>query len=224
MAERSDALGPPAKLYPVSEYDLVMPDVEDIIDTVRVELLGLKGVEGGGTGGGNPGVFDATVQFAINGVSWPLRLMYDVSFISAWPCSDGPHLLFFDYIHERIKVDEIVHVSHWSGLYRELNGTNGGRSARSTPRPLEGNPVKGGLHRHDNDEDDDLEKVLVVEAFGVRDNEVLARAWCAHWGLSAIVADVRKTCMACAVREAYAATVTVVILVEGQGDEEEGME
>lgn len=224
MAERSEALGPEAKLYPVNEYDLVLPDTEDLVDTVRVELLGLKPVlENGATGGrGAPVLFDATVQFAINGASWPLRLMYDVSFISAWPCSDGPHLLFFDYVFSRIKVDEIVNVSHWSGLYKDLNG--GGKSARSTPRPLEGNTVKGaGFDARENNEDDedDSEKVLVVEAFGVRDNEVLARAWCAHWGLSAVVADVRRTCLACAVREAYAAAVTVVILVEGQGEQED---
>jgi hypothetical protein len=219
MAERSDALGPPAKLYPVNEYDLIIPDAEDIVDTVRIELLGLKTVQDGvSNGGGAPALFDATLQFAINGVSWPLRLMYDVSFITAWPCSDGPHLLFFDYIHERIRVDEIVHVSHWSGLYRD---TTNGKSARSTPRPLEGNPVRGPQGRTKEEEDDD-EKVLVVEAFGVRDNEVLARAWCAHWGLSAVVADIRRTCLACVVREAYAATMTVVILVEGQGEEEEG--
>jgi hypothetical protein len=39
----------------------------------------------------------------------------------------------------------------------------------------------------------DEDRVLVVEAFGVPDNEVLARAWCAHWGLSAVVADLGRT-------------------------------
>lgn len=39
-------------------------------------------------------------------------------------------------------------------------------------RLFEGNLVKGGLYCYDNDEDDDFEKVLVVEVFGVRDNEV----------------------------------------------------
>jgi hypothetical protein len=57
--------------------------------------------------------------------------------------------------------------------------------------------------------------VLVVEALGVSDNEVFARAWCAHHGHSAIVANVKETCMACAIREAYAACVSVVILTEG---------
>ena len=80
--------------------------------------------------------------------------------------------------------------------------------------------VAGGKGFPNNEGDE--EKVLVVEAFGVADNEVLARAWCAHWGLNAIVADVGKTCMSCAIREAYAATITVVILVEdrvGEGYE-----
>jgi hypothetical protein len=78
-------------------------------------------------------------------------------------------------------------------------------------------PLNGFLHTGAPEEDEnDDEKVLVVEAFGVRDNEVLARAWCSHWGLNAVVADIRRTCMACAIREAYAATLTVVILVEGQ--------
>jgi hypothetical protein len=56
------------------------------------------------------------------------------------------------------------------------------------------NRLQGHVFDHGaNEEEDDDEKVLVVEAFGVRDNEVLARAWCSHWGLSAIVADVQKT-------------------------------
>lgn len=58
-------------------------------------------------------------------------------------------------------------------------------------------------------------KVLVIEALGVSDNEVFARAWCANHGHSAVVANIKETCMACAIREAYAACVSVVILTEG---------
>ena len=57
--------------------------------------------------------------------------------------------------------------------------------------------------------------VLAIEALGVSDNEVFARAWCAHHGHSAIVANIKETCMSCAIREAYAACVSVVILTEG---------
>ena len=53
------------------------------------------------------------------------------------------------------------------------------------------------------------------------DNEVFARAWCAQYGVSAIVANVAETCVACAVREAYAACVSVVILTEGGAVKEE---
>lgn len=198
MSERSEPLGPPAEKYPVSDYRLPKPcDNEDdmIYDAVRVELLQLKNtatVTTHDTGKSHsPRTFDASIQFAIDGVSWPLRLMYDVSFLSAWPCSDGPHPLFFDYAYMQIPVDEIVKIRDWGGLY-----------LRDDEKQRMGN--------------DEEEKVLVVEAMGVKDNEVLARAWCAHWGLCAIVADVRRTCVACAIREAYAATLTVVILVEGQ--------
>ncbi|CAM1510416.1 Fc.00g007510.m01.CDS01 [Cosmosporella sp. VM-42] len=222
MGERSDPLGPAAEVFPIHEYKLATPALDDPVDTVRVELLSLKGTdrpdETTMTVGG-PRLFDATVQFAIDGVSWPLRLMYDVSFISAWPCSDGPHPLFFDYVYESIKVDTIVGVRDWGGLY----GGPAANSVRSSPGPA---MMREGRREHlmhgfyamgpPEEEEDDDEKVLVVEAFGVRDNEVLARAWCSHWGLSAVVADVRRTCMACAIREAYAATLTVVILVEGQ--------
>ena len=59
------------------------------------------------------------------------------------------------------------------------------------------------------------ESILVVEAYGVEDNEVLARAWASHIGFSAVVANGRETCLACAVRMAYAASVHMVILGEG---------
>ena len=197
MAERSDALGPHSEAYPVHEYNLVMPEVDEVVDTVRIELLGLKPADGsvGEAKTMGPRLFDATVQFAIDGVSWPLRLMYDVTFVSAWPCSGGPHPLFFDYVYRSVKVDEIVDIRDWGRLY---GGQGGPHSARSSPAPgsLRHRDRHGGHlleYPYEDDEEDDEEKVLVVEAFGVRDNEVLARAWCSHWGLGAIVADVRKT-------------------------------
>ena len=53
--------------------------------------------------------------------------------------------------------------------------------------------------------------ILVVQAFGPSDNEVLARAWAAHIGFSAIVARSGETCVACAVRMAFAASVWMVV-------------
>ncbi|KAJ2905147.1 hypothetical protein MKZ38_006224 [Zalerion maritima] len=174
-----------------------------------------------------PKTFDASILFAIDTESWPLRLAHDVSFITAFPCQDGPHPLWFDYTHVVVRADEVVGVRDWGGISGGGGGIGGSAPAISygAGRPGSsgnwggrlGERTYGGKKLPENT--DDPEKVLVVEAFGVADNEVLARAWCAHWGLSAIVADVRTTCMACAVREAYAATLTVVILVDDSGRE-----
>lgn len=186
MSEDSDPLGPPAKIYPVEEYELHSPDTEDTMDTVRMELLGLTPVSDRKTSG--PTVFDASIQFAIDGSSWPLLLMHDVSFINAWPCSDGPHPLYFDYVFKTVKADEILGIHDWgrSDSAMGLNGAN--PSVVSVP----GGGSRAGTKVRIK-EDDDADRVLVIEAFGARDNEVLARAWCAHWGLCAIVADLTKT-------------------------------
>ncbi|KUJ08572.1 uncharacterized protein LY89DRAFT_725027 [Mollisia scopiformis] len=215
MTERSDPLGPPSHSYPVSEYQLLLPDREpsDFIDTVRIEKLALKPVSVSSApeneqykDTGRPLTYDAAVQFAIDGRSWPLRLSYDVSFIAACPCAGaGPHPLFFDYVYQAVKVDQILTIKDWGGLNSGNSLSTRGNSPSATS---EG--------REREAEEEDSEKVLVVECFGVEDNEVLARAWCSHWGLSAVVADVERTCMSCAVREAYAGCVNVVVLIEGR--------
>ncbi|KAI0194652.1 hypothetical protein EV127DRAFT_477938 [Xylaria flabelliformis] len=222
MSERCDPLGPAAEVYPVKEYDLIPLDSDDVVDTVRIEMLNLKLLADVQETG--PAWFDASIQFAISGVSWPLRLSYDVWFIHAWPCSDGPHPLFFDYVHRKVRVDEVVEIKDWvkpASLSLNGSGSLKDRSGLSTPVGGSGSnsqQPQQHINKHMSQEDDDAEKVLVIEAFGVKDNEVLARAWCSHWGLSAVVADIGKTCIACAIREAYAATLTVVILIEEQPD------
>lgn len=216
MTERSDPLGPPTNLFPINDYDLVGPDVDDIVDEVRIELLTTKPCLDR-MGDPGPKWFDAAIQFAINGVSWPLRLTYDVSFISAWPCTQGPHPLFYDYTFLAVKADEVISIRDWASLYGtrsrvDLNarrarseslsdedeqstlGSPAGEGSSKGPMPA----LNGIRHVNEKGNDSDSEKedeeqVLVIEAFGVPDNEVLARAWCAHWGLSAIVADTGKT-------------------------------
>ncbi|KAI5863423.1 hypothetical protein GGS23DRAFT_532570 [Durotheca rogersii] len=206
MSERSNPLGPPSRVYPVKDYKLLIPDTDDIVDTIRIELVNLKTLTDKQDSG--PQWFDASIQFAIDGVSWPLHLTFDVSFINAWPCTDGPHPLFFDFVFTAVQVDEVVKILDWG----KLNGNT------KEPGP-ESSPVGGSKPaKSAQPGEDDDEKVLVIKAFGTKDNEVLARAWCSHWGLNAVVADIGKTCMACAVREAYAATLTVLILVDDQSE------
>lgn len=191
MEERSDPLGPPSEMYPVDEYvlpsksDLAVPTV-----TARVELLMLREVAMQ-TPTPGPKLFDATVQVAVDGLSWPLRLAYDVSFVSAWPCSDGPHPLFFDYVYKLVSLEQLLGIKNWGGLYAKSGSL---QSARSTPLPFshgangfDGRTASGRIHQQQEEE------VLVIGAFGVPDHEVLARAWCAHWGLSALVADANTT-------------------------------
>jgi hypothetical protein len=183
MSERSDPLGPPSEVYPVGEYALVSPDTDDFVDTIRIELLILKSLPDRQDMG--PKWFDASIQFAIDGISWPLRLTYDVSFINAWPCTDGPHPLFFDYVYTPVKADDVVNIRHW--------GSPGGNQGGSSVRSANSTPVGGSGPTKSTALDEDAERVLVVECFGVLDNEVLARAWCSHWGLSAVVADISNT-------------------------------
>jgi hypothetical protein len=196
MEERSAPLGPAAECYPAGEYLLDLPDSEDIVDTVRIEMLGLRAAattvaaDEPLTG---PRTFDATVQFAIDGVSWPMRLMYDVWFVSAWPCSNGPHPVFFDYVYRRIRVDDITSIRDWGGLYSDQPNKQHRQPQVQNLLPT----AAAAADYEDGDEELDPERVLVVEAFGVPDNEVLARAWCSHWGLSAIVADTRRTWYVC---------------------------
>jgi hypothetical protein len=189
MLIRSDPLGPPSAQYPVSEYELPLPRTYEYIDIVRIEKLELRPVPSSGSevkDSSKPLTYDAAVQFAINGRSWPLRLSYDVSFISSYPCSYGPHPLFFDYVYKIVRVDEILAIRDWGGLNGD--GGNIGATVSADARASQGTGLE-----ITEDEDNAKEKVLVVEAFGVNDNEVLARAWCSHWGLSAIVADVERT-------------------------------
>jgi hypothetical protein len=185
MMERSDPLGPPSDRYPIDEYQLLHPDAEDFLNTVRIEKLALKPASSSPDNQAKIPTYDAAVQFAIDGRSWPLRLSYDVSFISACPCSRGPHPLFFDYIYKAVKVEEILTIKHWGEP--DANASIRATSSTGAGTP---SPGKGGQEEEDSNES---EKVLVVEAFGVSDNEVLARAWCSHWGLSAVVADIEKT-------------------------------
>jgi len=188
MTVRSDPLGPPSDKYPIVEYTLTLPDADDVVDTVRIEKLALKTAVSPSTTPSpgrieKPQTFDAAVQFAIDGRSWPLRLSYDVSFISAHPCAYGPHPLFFDYVYKAVKVDDILTIRDWGGF-------NGNASVGATSSSGGKNDGKdAGVSK---EELDAREKVLAVEAFGVADNEVLARAWCSHWGLSAVVADMER--------------------------------
>jgi len=95
MDVRTNPLGPPDSSYPVDDYELPMPDTEEVTDLIRVEKLSFVPAKEQPTStrqvAGAPLVFDAAIYFACGGESWPMRLRYDVDFINAFPCHQGPH-------------------------------------------------------------------------------------------------------------------------------------
>lgn len=127
-------------------------------------------------------------------------------------------VLFYDFKYKAMKIDEgLVDLHDWGRL--------SGRKSR--PSSSRSSPSKKALALTTANEPANLQidNVLAIEALGVSDNEVFARAWCAHHGHSAIVANIKETCMACAIREAYAACVSVVIFTEGgkETEKDEGV-
>ncbi|RKF76355.1 putative vtc domain-containing protein [Golovinomyces cichoracearum] len=223
MNERSLPLGPVAAQYPIKDYVLIKPNTsqDNITDTIRIEELVLLPISSSSYDERIvPQTFDASIQFAVNGSSWPLMLKYDVSFISACSCKNGPHPVFYDYEHQILRIEEILVISNWAeqsggSMNYKLRSSRGSILDRITSENTAHESTvlssTSGISRNTGLYD---EEVLVIESYGVVDNEVLARAWCSHWGLSALVADIRKTCMACAIREAYACCLNVLILID----------
>lgn len=186
-------------------------------------------------------LYDSAVVFAVAGESRPLRLRYDVDFVASFPCQGGPHPLFWDYRFRVVRVEDGLRnrdVGEWFDRNRDPSAPfladpyyqNGSRSMPASPHhrvparrsmSAGGGSMIVGRERERRGESPtepafkSLEEVLVIEAYGVSDNEVFARAWCAQYGFDALVANIKDTCIACAIREAYAACLSVVILTEG---------
>ena len=153
IAGRSDPLGTLANSYPVNNFRVVLPDCNNIVDNVRVQKLALMTYN-------DPRKYRSTnmvehkvaIHFTLDGSSYPMHLRYDVLFIAAAACWAGPHVLSYDYEFKAVRVDDLLEKI-------EEAGTAGERK------------VADSLAARDDD------TVLVIEAFGVADNAVLARAW-----------------------------------------------
>lgn len=124
-------------------------------------------------------------------------------------------MLFYDFNYRAINIDGgLVDIKDWGRESGRISRPGSSRSSPSKASTALTTSVTEDAHMQ-------VKKVLAIEALGVSDNEVFARAWCAHHGHSAIVANIKETCMACAIREAYAACISVVIFTEGGKTEEE---
>jgi hypothetical protein len=65
----------------------------------------------------------------------------------------------------------------------------------------------------ENLNEDNKKEILVLDARGKRDLELLARAWCSERGLHAIIGREWRTCLSCCIREARGLGVGVVIRI-----------
>jgi len=200
---RSDPLGPAADYYPVSNFSFPRLESEPIT-TIRFRRLEFKRRDNVQ----NP-VYDSCVIFAITGSDphrIPVRLRYNVSFVAAPSCNSGPHVLCNEYAYQTAPVDQIWRLNFWGGCC-------------VCPLDRKGPKCK---HRAKYSKLFDEESVMVIRAFGSAMNDVFARAWCSYMGLSAVIAESKKTCVACAIRNAYAACIAVIIMIDGKDREVTG--
>lgn len=104
MDVRTNPLGPIDDSYPVGDYEVPLPDTEEVTDYIRVEKLSFEPVASSNRSGSGPLIFTAAISFACGGESWPMSLKYNVDFIHAFPCHQGPHgkthlwILFFFFL------------------------------------------------------------------------------------------------------------------------------
>jgi hypothetical protein len=61
--------------------------------------------------------------------------------------------------------------------------------------------------------DNNHKTVLIIDARGKADAQLLARAWCAEKGYHALVGRVGRTCLACCIREARGLGINIVIRI-----------
>jgi hypothetical protein len=237
--------------FRIRDFDLPLPPEPDSSeDIIRIQKLAFRETndEKAKAHKGSRS-YDAAVVFAFAETNMPIRLKYDVDFIYAASCDMGPHPLWNGYRTHTVRVeDELIHLPGW-GL--DSGKSPIGRRALA----LRETSIVRRLRQEDEYYSSDYERdwddhegyhnspgrrlalppatsssecgqeTLIVEACGVSDNEVFARAWCSYWGVHAVIANSRETCIACAVREARAAGVDAVILTEGgrEGEHDQGV-
>ncbi|TEY70409.1 hypothetical protein BOTCAL_0104g00200 [Botryotinia calthae] len=194
MRVRSDPLGPPDPgdpVYPVSEFVLPKLDlVSPPIDNIRIEKLAFEvakpnqQLDGGSPKrsseiGKRPPTYDACVVFARKGQSHWLRLAHDVSFITTYPCSNGPHPLFFDYVYKIARMNQLLDIHNWAGVGGDNLNEDLHLGWAPEPEELgvkgsweEGYDWKGAKWSlKELMEGVDKDTILVIEAWGVEDNE-----------------------------------------------------
>lgn len=125
-------------------------------------------------------------------------LSHLVQFTSAFPCTP-PHLSAVgEYRNDKGPDDRVeltpAHPLHMSYQYRQLHVTELLDSAFALNDSANGT-------------------VIVVDARGDCNLQLLARAWCSSQGVNALIARAWVTCISCAIREARGLNLTVLIRI-----------
>ncbi|KAK6526686.1 hypothetical protein TWF281_009889 [Arthrobotrys megalospora] len=128
-----------------------------------------------------------------------ILLKYESSFIASYPCHPlnpaGP-LELNTLLLKSSLTRTTAHPIHRSYKFTVVDAT--------------GLPEHSPVRRSECESKDYF--VTVINAKGVgQDLYVYAKAWCSRWGVDAVVSRSSRTCLSCAIREAYAIAVDVVI-------------
>ena len=136
----------------------------------------------------------AHLRFLIGGHKCYRPLRYNVDFVGACVCHNGPHPLHKKYLYKTIKAKKLIRLNAW-----------GHANVDDEYEPDCDTLPESAIERVP-------ERVLVITASHA-DEEILARAWCSNLGLSAIVGNLtRSNCSACIIRQAFISRTSVIIL------------
>lgn len=204
LAEESSPLGIGHGKVMSDEFSMISDQILDRTThtTVAFSYLVVQKEDSKSTGSGMHAALatfdiqrsDATVR------KRTLRLLHEVYFISAYACRlpHGHAVLAADASgqHPRHKNSEYLpaHPLHESYQY----------SLKGILDLEDTSPPSPSLHGSD---------VWVLDARGQYAEDVYARAWCAQVGINALIAMSGKTCLSCAIREARALEVGLIIRI-----------
>jgi hypothetical protein len=186
--------------------EFTLPQDQPVIPkgSLRFERLTLQPVETPPTPviGEDPAL-SASLEFtldtdAASAETYSIPLLHLVQLISAFPCippqlSATKRVATTDHHEETIKLAP-AHPLHVSYHYRRLHAT-------------------ALLDATLDIEDSESSSVIVIDARGDSQLELLARTWCFSEGFNALVARVGVTCLSCAIRETRGLDVRVLIRV-----------
>ena len=206
VAQSSSPLGIGHGKVSSKEFILVEDRILDTLEKSAVEFstITLTPLEvSGGSHLTNEAEAAFRIQSGLTTKACNIKLRYDAYFVTAHTCRRAPVHTHRQGIpnDDGLAADDNVYLAahplHQSYKY----------SIKSVPHLLESippNPTKSGS------------ETWIVDATSSSAAEVLVRAWCANVGSHGLIARVGKVCLSCALREAKALQIAILIRV-GQG-------